>query len=112
MLRVTDNKYIGLYANDVKRLLLTTVVEMGDYPIEGLMCVYDDFLLIDRMRQGRGDVVLWVTNGIRTRMYVGRVMSDMAKEGIRSMSENSEIKIFRIERMTADFDVVELKINH
>ena len=109
MLRVTDNKYIGLYTNDVKRLLLTTVVEMGDYPIEGLMCVYDDFLLIDRMR--RGDVVLWVTNGMRTRMYVGRVMSDMAKDGIRSMSDNSGIKIFRIERMTADFDIVELKFN-
>ena len=110
MLRATTNKYIGLYTNDVKRLLLTTVVEMGDYPIEGLMCVYDDFLLIDRMR--RGDVVLWVTNGLSTKMYVGRVMSDMAKEDIRGMSGNAEIKIFRIERMTADFDVVELKINH
>lgn len=110
MLRATDNEYIGLYTDDVKRLILTTVVEMGDYPIEGLMCVYDDFLLIDRMR--RGDVVLWVTNGLSTRMYVGRVMSDMAKEGIRGMSDNSEIKIFRIERMTTDFDVVELKINH
>lgn len=109
MLRVTDNKCIGLYTNDVKRLLLTTVVEMGDYPIEGLMGVYDDFLLIDRIR--RGDVVLWGTNGLSTRMYVGRVMSDMAKEGIRDMSDNSEIKIFRIERVTADFDVVELKIN-
>lgn len=102
--------YIGLYTDDVKRLILTTVIEMGDYPIEGLMCVYDDFLLIDRMR--RGDVVLWVTNGMRTRMYAGRVMSDMAKEGIRDMSENSKIKIFRIERMTADFDAVELKINN
>lgn len=110
MLRATDNEYIGLYTDVVKRLILTTVVEMGNYPIEGLMCVYDDFLLIDRMR--RGDVVLWVTNGLSTRMYVGRVMSDMAKEGIRGMSDNSEIKIFRIERMTTDFDVVELKINH
>lgn len=110
MLRVTDNEHIGLYTDDVKRLILTTVVEMGDYPIEGLMCVYDDFLLIDRMR--RGDVVLWVTNGLSTRIYVGRVMSDMAKEGVRDMSDNSEIKIFRIERMAADFDVVELKINH
>lgn len=110
MLRATDNKDTGLYTNDVKRLLLTTVVEMGDYSIEGLMCVYDDFLLIDRMR--RGDVALWVTNGIRTRMYVGRVLSDFAKSAILYMSDNSEIKMFRIERMTADFDVVELKINH
>lgn len=109
MLRITNNKYIGLYTNDVKRLLLTTVVEVGDYPIDGLMCVYDDFLLIDRMR--RGDVVLWVTNGLYTKMYVDRVLSDMAKEGLRSMSENSGIKIFRIERMTADFDIVELKFN-
>lgn len=108
-MKVTDNKYNGLYTNDVKRLLLTTVIEMGDYPVEGLMCVYDDFLLIDRMR--RGDVVLWVTNGLSTKMYVGRVMSNMAKEGIRGMSDNSEIKIFRIERMTADFDVVELEFN-
>lgn len=109
MLRATDNKHIGLGTNDVKRLLLTTVAEMGDYSIDGLVCVYDDFLLIDRMR--RGDVVLWVTNGMRTRMYVGRVLSDIAKEGVRSMSENSEVKIFRIERMTADFDVIELEFN-
>lgn len=109
MLRATDNRWTGLYTNDVKRLLLTTVVEMGDYPIEGLMCVYNDFLLIDRMR--RGDVALWVTNGLFTKMYVGRVMSDMAKEGIRSMSKDSEVKIFRIERMTADFDIVELEFN-
>lgn len=110
MLRATDNKHIGLYTNDVKRLLLTTVVEMGGYAIEGLMCVYDDFLFIDRMR--RGDVVLWATNGLSTKMYVGRVQCGMVKEGVRSMSDNSEIKIFRIERMTSDFDIVELKINH
>ena len=109
MLRATDNKYINLYRNDVKRLLLTTVIEMGDYPIEGLMCVYNNFLLIDRMR--RGDVALWVTNGTHTRMYVGREMSNMAKDGVRSISENSEVKIFRIERMTADFDIVELELN-
>lgn len=110
MLRTTDNKYIGLYTNDVKHLRLTTVVEIGDCHIDGMMCVYDDFLLIDRMR--RGDVTLWVTNGMRTRMYVGRTMSDLAKDGVQSMSESSEVKIFRIERMTSDFDVVELKINH
>lgn len=109
MLRATDNEYIGLYTNDIKRLLLTTVIEMGGYPIEGLMGVYDDFLLIDRMR--RGDVALWVTNGLSTKMYVGRVMSDMAKEGIRSMYENSGIKIFRVERTTSDYNVVELEFN-
>lgn len=78
MLRATDNKHIGLYTNDVKRLILTTVVEVGGYTIEGLMCVYDDFLLIDRIR--RGDVVLWATNGLSTKMYAGRILSDMAKE--------------------------------
>lgn len=109
MLRATGNKHIGLYTNDVKRLILTTVVEMGGYAIEGLMCVYDDFLLIDRMR--RGDVVLWVTNGLSTKMYAGRILSDMAKEGVQSMSKNQGVKMFRIERMTADFDVVELEFN-
>lgn len=109
MLRATDNKHIGLYANDVKRLILTTVVEVGGYTIEGLMCVYDDFLLIDRMR--RGDVALWATNGLSTKMYAGSILSDMAKEGVRSMSKNPGIKIFRIERMTADFDIIELEFN-
>lgn len=109
MLRATDNKYIGLYTNDVKRLLLTTVVEMGDYPIEGMMSVYDDFRVIERLE--RGDVVLWVTNGLSTDLYEGRVIDNYTKEQIRIRHNNAEVKIFRIERMTADFDVVELKID-
>lgn len=110
MLRATDNKHIGLYTNDVKRLLLTTVVEMGDYPIEGMMSVYDDSRVIERL--DRGEVVLWITNGLSTDLYEGRVIDNYTKEQIRRRHDNSEIKIFRIERMTADFDVVELKINH
>lgn len=109
MLRATDNKYIGLYTNDVKRLLLTTIIEMGDYTIDGIMNAYDVFLLIDRLR--RGDVALFATNGLESKIFVGRVISDLAKERVRSMSENSEIKIFRVERKTADFDVVELEFN-
>jgi hypothetical protein len=110
MLRATDNKYVGIYTEDVKRLLLTTIIEMGDYTIDGIMSAYNVFLLIDRLR--RGDVVLFVTDGLESKVFVGRVISDLAKERVRSMAKNSEIKIFRIERMTADFDVVELKINH
>jgi hypothetical protein len=49
---------------------------------------------------------------LESKVFVGRVISDLAKERVRSMAENSDIKIFRVERMTADFDVVELKINH
>ncbi len=109
MLRATDNKYIGLYTEDAKRLLLTTIIEMGDYTIDGIMNAYNVFLLIDRLR--RGDVALFVTDGLESKAFVGRVISDLAKERVRSMSENSEIKIFRIERMISDFDIVELEFN-
>ena len=110
MFRMTNNKYVGLYTNDVKRLLLTTVVEMGDYPIEGMMSVYDDFKIIERL--DRGDVFLWITNGLRTDLYEGRVIDDYTREQIRRRRDNSEVKIFRIERMSADFDVVELELNN
>lgn len=109
MLRATDNKYVGLYTEDVKRLLLTTIIEMGDYTIDGIMNAYNVFLLIDRLR--RGDVALFVTDGLESKVFVGRVISDLAKERVRSMAENSDIKIFRVERMTADFDIVELEFN-
>lgn len=109
MLRATDNKYIGLYTNDVKRLLLTTVVEMGDYPIEGMMSVYEDFRVIERLDSG--EVALWITNGLSTDLYEGRVIDDYTREQIRHRHDNSEVKIFRIERMTADFDIVELEFN-
>lgn len=109
MLSATDNKYIGLYTNDVKRLLLTTVVEMGDYPIEGMMSVYDDFRVIERL--DRGEVVLWITNGLSTDLYEGRVIDNYTREQIRRRHDNSEIKIFRIERMSSDYNVVELEFN-
>lgn len=109
MLRATDNKYIDLYTDDVKRLLLATVVEMGDYSIEGMMSVYDDFRVIERL--DRGDVVVWITNGLSTDLYEGRVIDNYTREQIRRRHDNSEIKIFRIERITADFDIVELEFN-
>lgn len=99
-----------MYTNDVKLLLLTTLVEMGDYSIEGIMSVYDDFRVIERL--DRGNVVLWITNGLNTDLYEGRVIDNYRREQIRRRHDNSEIKIFRIERMTADFDIVELKINN
>lgn len=61
---------------------------------------------------GRGDVLLWSMDGVGMTALIGSIADETVInhiEGIRRLSPN--LRLFRIERMTADFDIVELKFN-
>jgi hypothetical protein len=61
----------------------------------------------------RGDVIVWVLTNEQTFTTFNRILNEDDMELLQDINELFTIKkMYRIERMTADFDVVELKINH
>ena len=111
MLRTTDNRWIGLFTDDVKKMMFKEFTSMNLHcDDEWFIKLSDIWKVLEKM--GRGDVLLWSMDGVAMTALVGRIADETATnhiEEIRKLSPN--LRLFRIERMTADFDIVELKFN-
>lgn len=111
MLRATDNRWVGLFTNDVKRMMFNEFTGMNLYcDDEWFIQLSDIWKVLEKM--DRGDVLLWSMDGVGMTALVGRIADETVInniEKIRKLSPN--LRLFRIERMTADFDIVELKFN-
>lgn len=105
-----ESKQEGLWENDVKLLLIDACLQCECNKITIVFACEDVDQCISRM--SRGDVALWVLTDDYTHIYFGRVLDDEDANDIKSINKHHGIKkMYRIERMTVDFDVVELKIN-
>ena len=111
MLRVTDFKKVGLWENDVKLLFIDACLDCECDRITIVYAVEDVDKIITRM--SRGDVTLWILTKDWTFKFFDRILNEDDMQLLQDINELRTIKkMYRIERMTADFDVVELKINH
>lgn len=110
MLRATDFRREHLLENDVKLLLIDACLDCEcdrntiAYAIEDV----DKFISLMK----RGDVALWVLTYDYTNMFFDRVLDDKHAKSIRSINKHFGIKkMYRIERMTSYYNVVELEFN-
>lgn len=110
MLRVTDFRREHLLENDVKLLLIDDCLDCECNRATIVYAVEDVDKFISPMKQG--DVALWVLTNDYTNTFFGRVLDDKHANAIRVINKHFGIKkMYRIERMTADFDIVELEFN-
>lgn len=110
MLRATDFKRDGLLENDVKLLLIDACIESECDRTTIVYAVEDVDKFISPME--RGAVALWVLTYDYTNIFFGRVLNDKHAKEIKSINKHYGIKkMYRIERMSDGFDVVELKLN-
>lgn len=110
MLRITDFKRRHLSENDVKSLLIDACIECECERKTIVYAVEDVDKVISR--RNWGDVVLWVLTKDMTFMFFNRILDEDDMELLQDTNELLTIrKMYRIERMTVDFDIVELKFN-
>lgn len=111
MLRVTDFKKVGLWENDVKLLFIDACLDCECDRITIVYAVEDVDKIITRM--SRGDVTLWILTKDWTFKFFDRILNEDDMQLLQDINELRTIKkMYRIERMTHDYNVVELKINH
>ena len=111
MLRATDFRREHLSENDVKLLLIDACLDCECDRNTIAYAVEDVDKFISSMK--RGDVALWVLTYDYTNVFFGRVLDDKHAKSIRGINKYFGIKkVYRIERMTSDYNIVELKINH
>jgi hypothetical protein len=110
MLRATDFKRRHLSENDVKSLLIDACIECECERMAIVYAVEDVDKVISR--RNWGDVVLWALTKDMTFMFFNRILDEDDIELLQDTNELLTIrKMYRIERMTSDFDIVELKFN-
>jgi hypothetical protein len=110
MLRATDFFKKHLSVDDVKLLLIDACIECECDKITIVYAVED----VDKgiANTTRGDVILWVLTKDMTYHFFGRVLDDDEMQLIQDIDELCGIrKMYRIERMTFDYNVVELEFN-
>lgn len=110
MLRATNFKKVGLWENDVKLLLIDACLDCECDRITIVYAVEDVDKIITRM--SRGDVTLWILTKDWTFKFFDRVLDEDDMELLQDIDELSTIKkMYRIERMVSDYNVVELEFN-
>lgn len=110
MLRATNFKRDGLWGNDVKLLLIDACIECECGRITIVYAVEDVDKIIARMN--RGDVILWALTKDETFKFFNRILDEDDMLLLQDINELRTIKkMYRIERMTSDYNVVELKFN-
>ena len=110
MLRVTDFRRKHLSENDVKLLLIDACIECECERMTIVYAVED----VDKVISTRnwGDVVLWALTKDMTFMFFNRILDEDDMELLQDINEINTIrKMYRIERMTHDYNVVELEFN-
>jgi hypothetical protein len=110
MLRATDFFRKRLSVDDVKLLLIDACIECECDRITIVYATEDVDKIIARMN--RGDVVLWSLTKDMTFNFFNRILDEDDMELLRDTNELLTIrKMYRIERMRDDFDIVELEFN-
>jgi hypothetical protein len=110
MLRATHFSGRHLLEDDVKLLLIDACIECECDRITIVYAVEDVDKYISSMKQGT--VALWVLTYDYTNIFFGRVLDDEHTRDISSINKYYGIKkMYRIERMSTDYNVVELEFN-
>jgi hypothetical protein len=110
MLRATDFFKNRLGVDEVKLLLIDTCIECECDRIAIVYAVEDVDKIISRMRWG--DVILWTLTKDMTFKFFNRILDEDDMELLQDTHELLTIrKMYRIERMTSDFSVIELEFN-
>lgn len=110
MLRATDFFKNRLGVDEVKLLLIDACIECECDRIAIVYAVEDVDKIISRMRWG--DVVLWSLTKDMTFKFFNRILDEDDMELLQDTHELLTIrKMYRIERMTSGFNVVELEFN-
>lgn len=110
MLRVTDFKRDGLGKDDVKLLLIDACIESECDKMTIVYAIED----VDKIiaRANHGDVILWVLTKDYTFNFFNRVLDEDDMVLLQDIDELHTIrKMYRIERMTSGFNIVELEFN-
>lgn len=110
MLRTTDFFRKRLSVDDVKLLLIDACIECECDKMTIVYAVEDVDKVIARMEWG--DVILWALTKDMTFKFFNRILDEDDMELIQDIDELYGIrKMYRIERMTSDYNVVELEFN-
>jgi hypothetical protein len=110
MLKTTDFRRGHLLENDVKLLLIEACIQCECDRVTIVYAIDD----VDRFTSHaeKGDVALWVLTNDYTNTFVGRILSEKNAKSIRLIKKHFGIKkMYRIERMTSYYNVVELEFN-
>lgn len=110
MLRATDFRRVGFRGNDIKLLLIDACLDCECDRITIVYAVEDVDKII--MRMSLGDVILWVLTKDWTFQFFDRILDEDSMQLLQDTDELQGIrKMYRIERMTSGYNVVELKFN-
>lgn len=110
MLRATDFFRKRLLVDDVKLLLIDACIECECERITIMYSVEDVDKIITRMN--RGDVIVWVLTNEQTFTTFNRILNEDDMGLLQDINELFTIKkMYRIERMSSDYNVVELEFN-
>lgn len=110
MLSATDFFKNRLGVDEVKLLLIDACIECECDRITIVYAIEDVDKVISKRHHG--DVILWVLTKNMTTQFFDRILDEDSIELIRDMDEVLGIKkMYRIERMTSGFNVVELEFN-
>lgn len=110
MLKTTDFFKKNISVDDVKLILIDACIECECDRITIVYAIEDVDKVISKRH--RGDVILWVLTKNMTTQFFDRILDEDGMELIRYMDEVLGIKkMYRIERMTSGYNVVELEFN-
>lgn len=110
MLRATDFSKNRLGFDEVKLLLIDTCIECECDKLTIVYSVEDVDKIISRMNWG--DVILWVLTKEWTFKFFNRILDEDEMLMLEDINELHGIrKMYRIERMTSGFNIVELEFN-
>lgn len=110
MLRATDFFRKRLGVDGVKLLLIDACIECECDKMTIVYAVEDVDKIISRMRWG--DVILWTLTKDMTFKFFNRILDEDDMELLQDTHELLTIrKMYRIERMTSGFNIVELEFN-
>jgi hypothetical protein len=110
MLRATDFFKNRLTVDDVKLLLIDACIECECKRMTIAYAVEDVDKVIARML--RGDVILWVLTKEWTFKFFDRILDEDEMLILEDINELHGIrKMYRIERMSTDYNIVELEFN-
>ena len=110
MLSATDFFRKRLGVDEVKLLLIDACIECECDKMTIVYSVEDVDKIISRMNWG--DVVLWALTKDMTFKFFNRILDEDDMELLQDTHELLTIrKMYRIERMSSDYNIIELKFN-
>lgn len=110
MLRATDFSKNRLGVDEMKLLLIDACIECECDKLTIVYSVEDVDKIISRMNWG--DVILWVLTKDMTFKFFNRTLDEDDMELLQDTHELLTIrKMYRIERMSSGFNIVELEFN-